>query len=173
MVFLASNESGKLAPIPDSIPISEFMLNEKYGRVPHASSRDPYTCGLTGKSYSSQEVANHVDLLARSLSKEFGWLPNEGSEWDKTLAVFALNTVSVKPISKRTERSLFIRLVLRSTLCPYSGPFTDWVVFSLPRMHHTPPPSSHISCLIPRPRPWLLASLSSLSRWKRQPTSVS
>ena len=93
MVFLPPKESGQLDPIPDSIPISEFMLNEKYGRVRHASSRDPYTCGITGKSYSSQEVANRVDSLARSLSKEFGWAPNEGSEWDKTLAVFALNTV--------------------------------------------------------------------------------
>ncbi|KAJ5958685.1 phenylacetyl-CoA ligase pclA-Penicillium chrysogenum [Penicillium vulpinum] len=98
MVFLPSKEAGQLAPIPDSISISEFMLNERHGRVPHASSRDPYTCGLTGKSYSSQEVANRVDSLARSLSKEFGWAPNEGSEWDKTLAVFALNTIDSLPL---------------------------------------------------------------------------
>ncbi|KAJ5512655.1 hypothetical protein N7463_002207 [Penicillium fimorum] len=98
MVFLPAKESGQLAPIPDSIPISEFMLNEKYGRVAHAGSRDPYTCGITGKSYSSQEVANRVDSLARSLSKEFGWAPNEGSEWDKTLAVFALNTIDSLPL---------------------------------------------------------------------------
>lgn len=143
MVFLPAKESGQLGSIPDSIPISEFMLNEKYGRVPHASSRDPYTCGISGKSYSSQEVANHVDLLARSLSKEFGWAPNEGSEWDKTLAVFALNTVGGDSVSKtrRIERSLFFHFAIRSIPCPYSGPFTDWVVFSLPPMHHTPPPS--------------------------------
>lgn len=141
MVFLPSKESGQLAPIPDSIPISEFMLNEKYGRVPHASSRDPYTCGLTGKSYSSQEVINHVDSLARSLSKELGWAPNEGSEWDKTMAVFAVNTVGGDPVSRRIERNLFFRLVFRLIPCPYSGPCTDWVVFSVPPMHHTPPPS--------------------------------
>lgn len=112
MVFLPSKESGQLAPIPDSISISEFMLNEKYGRVPHSSSRDPYTCGLTGKSYSSQEVTNHVDSLARSLSKELGWAPNEGSEWDKTMAVFAVNTVGGDPVSRRIERNLFFHLVL-------------------------------------------------------------
>ena len=86
-----------MAPIPDNVAISEFMLNENYGRRPHASSRDPYTCGFTGKSYSSQEVASRVDFLARSLSKEFGWAPNTGSEWDKTLAVFTLNTVGEIP----------------------------------------------------------------------------
>jgi hypothetical protein len=97
MVFLPAKDAGQLAPIPDNIPISEFMLNEKYGRVAHDSSRDPYTCGFTGKSYSSREVVNRVDHLARSLSKEFGWAPNQGSEWDKTLAVFALNTVGQAP----------------------------------------------------------------------------
>jgi hypothetical protein len=108
MVFLPPKESGQLDPIPDNIPISEFMLNERYGRVRHASSRDPYTCGITGKSYSSKEVANRVDSLARSLSKEFGWAPNEGSEWDKTLAVFALNTVGGVYCIKKNGRALIL-----------------------------------------------------------------
>lgn len=93
MVFLPVKSAGELPPIPDNIPISEFMLNEKYGRVAHDDSRDPYTCGFTGKSYSSREVVSRVDHIARGLSKEFGWAPNQGSEWDKTLAVFTLNTV--------------------------------------------------------------------------------
>lgn len=99
MVFLPSKNAGQLAPIPDDISISEFVLNEKYGRRPHAISRDPFTCGFSGKSHSSQEVASRVDLLARSLAKEFGWAPNKGSEWDKTLAVFTLNTVGESRIS--------------------------------------------------------------------------
>ncbi|KAJ5794632.1 phenylacetyl-CoA ligase pclA-Penicillium chrysogenum [Penicillium paradoxum] len=98
MVFLPAKDAGQLAPIPDNISISEFMLNEKHGRRPHANSQDPYTCGFTGKSYSSQEVATRVDFLARSLSKEFGWAPNEGSEWDKTLAVFTVNTIDSLPL---------------------------------------------------------------------------
>ncbi|KAJ5562418.1 phenylacetyl-CoA ligase pclA-Penicillium chrysogenum [Penicillium sp. DV-2018c] len=98
MVFLPAKEAGQLAPIPDSITISEFMLNEKYGRRAHATSQDPYTCGLSGKSYSSQETVNRVDWLARGLSKEFGWAPNQGSEWDKTLAVFTLNTIDSPPL---------------------------------------------------------------------------
>lgn len=122
MVFLPSKESGQLDPIPDNIPISEFMLNEKYGRVPHASSLDPYTCGISGKSYSSQEVANRVDSLARSLSKEFGWAPNEGSEWDKTLAVFALNTVGGNSVSRRNRKELILLLLpLDRFLAPILG----------------------------------------------------
>ena len=107
-MFLPAKDAGQLEPIPDTIPISEFMLNEKYGRVPHAGSRDPYTCGLSGKSYSSREVASRVDSLARSLSKEFGWAPNEGSEWDKTLAVFALNTVGAIYNSKKNRTELIL-----------------------------------------------------------------
>ncbi|KAJ5343266.1 hypothetical protein MYU51_021385 [Penicillium brevicompactum] len=98
MVFLPAQSAGVLPPIPDNIPISEFMLNEKYGRVAHADSRDPYTCGFTGKSYSSREVVSRVDHIARGLSKEFGWAPNQGSEWDKTLAVFTLNTIDSLPL---------------------------------------------------------------------------
>lgn len=93
MVFLPDQRFGSLAHVPDDVAISEFMLNEKYGRVPHAQSRDPYTCGLTGKTCSSREIVDRVDHIARGLAKEFGWAPNQGTEFDKTLAVFSVNTV--------------------------------------------------------------------------------
>jgi hypothetical protein len=125
MVFLPSKEAGELGPVPDSIPICEFILNEKYGRVAHDSSRDPYTCGLTGKSYSSREVIDRVDHLARGLSKEFGWAPNQGSEWDKTLAVFALNTVGETANLMLDNKRKLTSLLVRSTPYLYSGPFTD------------------------------------------------
>ncbi|KAF7156093.1 hypothetical protein CNMCM5623_009235 [Aspergillus felis] len=99
MVFLPSATAGELAPIPDNIPISEFMLNEKYGRHPLGQSRDPYTCGLTGKSYSVPQVAERVDRLSRALAKELNWAPNSGTEWDKTLAIFSLNTIDTLPLS--------------------------------------------------------------------------
>lgn len=93
MVFLPDPKFGALGNVPDNIPISEFMLNEKHGRVPHASSRDPYTCGITGKTFTSRETVDRVDHIARGLAREFGWSPNQGSEWDKCLAVFSVNTV--------------------------------------------------------------------------------
>lgn len=79
---------------PDSITIADFMLDEHYGRHPLGYSRAPFTCGLSGKEYSSLEVKERVDYLARGLAKELGWHPNKGSEWDKVIGVFSVNTVS-------------------------------------------------------------------------------
>ncbi|KAJ5665016.1 Acyl-CoA ligase inpC [Penicillium maclennaniae] len=104
MVFLPDKKFGELGTVPDSISICEFMLNEKYGRMAHDKSRDPYTCGLTGKSYSSREIVSRVDQIARGLAAEFGWKPNQGSEWDKTIAVFALNTIDSLPFFWATHR---------------------------------------------------------------------
>lgn len=78
---------------PDSIPISEFMLNEEYGRHKFADSKHPFICGQTGKKYTAVQVKLRVELLARTMSHELGWHPNRGSEWDKMVAIFALNTV--------------------------------------------------------------------------------
>lgn len=97
MVFLPNKRFGELGTVPDSIPVSEFMLDEKHGRKPHSSSKDPYTCGLTGKSYSSREVVDRVENIARALAKELGWAPNQGTEWDKTLAVFSVNSIDALP----------------------------------------------------------------------------
>jgi hypothetical protein len=80
---------------PDSIPISDFMLDENYGRHPLGYSHNPFTCGLTGKTYESLVVRERVDYLARGLAKELGFDPNKGSEWDKVIAVFSLNTVRI------------------------------------------------------------------------------
>lgn len=87
---------------PDSIPISEFMLSDKYGRHPLQHSRPPFTCGLTGAEYSALEVRERVNALARGLSKELGWLPNKGTEWDKVIGVFSVNTVR---LSSRNTRA--------------------------------------------------------------------
>ncbi|KAB8218721.1 hypothetical protein BDV33DRAFT_192525 [Aspergillus novoparasiticus] len=104
MVFTPHQGAGELPAIPDNIPISEFMLNDQYGRNPLQKSRDPFTCGITGKSYSGAQVAERVDYLARALAKEFNWTPNQGTEWDKTLAVFSVNTIDTLPLSWATHQ---------------------------------------------------------------------
>jgi hypothetical protein len=95
MVYYPPRSNPPLPPIPDSIPISEFMLDESYGRSSLSSSLHPFTCGLSGKTYSWFEVRDRVEFLARALAKEFGWNPNQGTEWDKVVGCFLLNTVSV------------------------------------------------------------------------------
>lgn len=79
---------------PDSISLEEFMLNPKYGRHAIEKSQDPFTCGISGKSYSALEMKDRVDQLARGLSKELGFRPNEGTAFDKVIGVFSVNTVS-------------------------------------------------------------------------------
>ncbi|KAL4884284.1 hypothetical protein BJY04DRAFT_206085 [Aspergillus karnatakaensis] len=103
MVFKPASTAGSLPPIPDNIPISEFMLTEANGRYPLPSSRHPFTCGLTGKTYSTLEVKQRVAYLSRALAKTLNWAPNKGSEWDKTLAVFSLNTIDTIPLAWATH----------------------------------------------------------------------
>ncbi|KAI1654715.1 acetyl-CoA synthetase-like protein [Daldinia decipiens] len=78
---------------PDSIPLHEFWSSEKYGRQPLARSRNPYTCGITGKTYTTAEMTERYELLARSLAKRMGWRPNEETPWDKVVSVFSFNSI--------------------------------------------------------------------------------
>lgn len=71
------------------------MLNEKYGRVPLSEAKNPFTCGISGHTYTATEYAQRTEHLAAGLAKEFGWSPNEGTEWDKVVGLFALNTVRI------------------------------------------------------------------------------
>ncbi|KAF1960880.1 phenylacetyl-CoA ligase-like protein [Byssothecium circinans] len=89
---------------PDSITIADFILDEHYGRHPLGYSKPMFTCGLTGKEYSALEVKERVDYLARGLAKELGWAPNRGTEWDKIIGVFSVNTLDMVPLAWATHR---------------------------------------------------------------------
>ncbi|KAI1449006.1 acetyl-CoA synthetase-like protein [Annulohypoxylon stygium] len=78
---------------PDSIPLHEFWSNERYGRQPLSKSRNPYTCGVTGKTYTAAEMTERYQLLARSLAKRMGWRVNEETPWDKVIGLFSLNSI--------------------------------------------------------------------------------
>lgn len=72
------------------------MLNDAHGRCPTKESKNPFTCGLSGTTYTATEVVQRVGWLAQGLAKEFGWSPNAGTEWDKVVGIFALNTVGAR-----------------------------------------------------------------------------
>lgn len=78
--------------VPDSVPIGDFTLSGN--SESHAGGRPPLVDGITGKSYSLETLRERVDWTARGLAKELGWSPNEGSPWDKVVAINSLNTVS-------------------------------------------------------------------------------
>lgn len=93
MVFYPPNWVPHLGEVPDTVPLCDFVLDEKHGRHPIAKSKDPYTCALSGRTCSTQTLKKNVNHLARALAKEFGWKVNGGSEYDKVAGIFALNTV--------------------------------------------------------------------------------
>ncbi|KAF7551086.1 hypothetical protein G7046_g7811 [Stylonectria norvegica] len=94
MVFYPPSWVPKL-PIdpPDSIPIAEFMQREDFGRCPVSESRNPFTCGLTGRTHTVSEFFQRSEFLARSFARRLGWAPNDATEWDKVVGIFALNSI--------------------------------------------------------------------------------
>ncbi|EMF13428.1 phenylacetyl-CoA ligase [Sphaerulina musiva SO2202] len=104
MPFQSPSWVPALPEIPDSISVERFMFDENYGRFPLGYSKPPFVCALSGKSYPALEVKERVDYLARALCKEFGFKPNEGSEWDKVIACFSLNTVDYLTLAWAVHR---------------------------------------------------------------------
>lgn len=90
---------------PDSIRISEFVNSPNYGRHPLDKSRNPFTCGLTGKTYTYSQAIQRQDALARAISKRLGWLPNEETEWDKVACIFSLNSVRTRAQTHQSPHS--------------------------------------------------------------------
>ncbi|KAK2606035.1 hypothetical protein QQS21_003553 [Conoideocrella luteorostrata] len=104
MPFYPPSWVPKPPEMPDSISVETFMFNEKYGRHPSQRSRAPFTDGLTGKTYSFMEVRQRVDYLSRALSKELGFKAHEGTEWDKVVACFSLNTIDYLTLAWAVHR---------------------------------------------------------------------
>lgn len=131
---------------PDSISISEFMLDEQYGRYPLRHARQPFTCGLTGFGYSALEVRDRVDKLARALSKELGWRPNEGTEWDKVIGIFSVNTVGTSYLYKAIMwGGRLMAWKHRLTLYRCRGPFIAYLESRRQQTHLTRGPNWSIS----------------------------
>ncbi|PYI00763.1 4-coumarate-CoA ligase, variant [Aspergillus sclerotiicarbonarius CBS 121057] len=104
MVFHPPTWAGELPPVPDTLPVCDFILDEKHGRAPIYSSPAPFICNVTGKSYTSTDVIERVDALARALSHELNWEPNTGAAEDKVLGIFSVNTINTLPLSWAVHR---------------------------------------------------------------------
>lgn len=137
---------------PDSITIEEFMSNDQYGRCPLPQSRNPYTCGLTGKTYTALEVQERVELLARSLAQGLDFQPNKGIAWDKVVCIYSLNTVQdpapFSVLSLTTARSTTSHCIMQFIACrvllrlPVQRTLT--VSLNTNFAHHVPRPSSPV-----------------------------
>ncbi|RAL13942.1 acyl--CoA ligase [Aspergillus homomorphus CBS 101889] len=104
MVFYPPKWAGELPPIPDTLPLCDFMLDEKYGRAPLHQSPAPFICNVTGKGYSPAEIVDRVDYLARTLSQELDWEPNTGAAEDKVIGIFSVNAIDTMPLAWAVHR---------------------------------------------------------------------
>ncbi|KAF5020428.1 hypothetical protein F66182_7555 [Fusarium sp. NRRL 66182] len=128
MVFLPPPSTPQLPfDPPDSISIPEFFYGESYNRKPISRSRNPFTCGISGKTYTTSEVFQRQTLVARALAKRLGYDAHDGTEWDRILCLFSLNT--------------------RLTTSPSPTPSTVSTASSLPPAPPTPRPNWSISCV--------------------------
>lgn len=92
-----------MAELPDNITVEEFVNSGKHGRHDLATSRSPYTCGITGKTYSATQVIQRIDHLARAIGKNLGLASDDNATgwglnamgWDRVIAFFSFNTVSI------------------------------------------------------------------------------
>jgi len=85
---------------PESITIPDFIFSDKHARKPIAQSRNPFTCGISGKTYTTEEVIQREKLLARALAKRLGYDVHDGTEWDRVVALFSVNTVRLSSVTQ-------------------------------------------------------------------------
>lgn len=104
MVFYPPSWVPKLPEIPDTLPVPDFILDEKHGREKYSASKDAYVDGLSGKKVTATQQRDRVSILARALAKELGWKVNEGTEYDKVCNIFALNTIDVMTVNWAIHR---------------------------------------------------------------------
>lgn len=52
-----------------------------------------YTCGVSGASYSIDDVSQRVEAIAAALGHLLSWFPNGHSEWAKVVAIYSHNSV--------------------------------------------------------------------------------
>ncbi|KAF4334051.1 4-coumarate ligase-like 7 [Fusarium beomiforme] len=104
MAFYPPSWVPKLPDIPDSISVADFINTNKAGRKSFETSKNPYTCGVTGQSRTAAQVAQRVDFLARGLAKTVGLDPCDGTPWDRVVAIYALNTIDYIPATHAVHR---------------------------------------------------------------------
>jgi hypothetical protein len=93
MVFYPPSFLPPLPTPPDNLTVEQFLATDTYGRRSLDTSRNPFTCGLSGKTFTPTEVVNRIDYLSRALAKRLNFDPREGTEWDRVVCIFSLNTV--------------------------------------------------------------------------------
>jgi hypothetical protein len=80
--------------VPDSVLVGDFVTKRDHNLYDWSDEKPTTICALSGGSYNMREIRDRVSSLSQSLSKDLGWLPNQGSPWDKVVGICSFNTVS-------------------------------------------------------------------------------
>lgn len=95
MVFQAPSWVPEIATeVPDSVPLGQFVLETTSSSCTIGGEPRLFVDGISGHSYSAQEIRQRIEWLSTALANRLGWSPNTGSPWDKVVAIYSLNTVS-------------------------------------------------------------------------------
>ncbi|KAK3290800.1 uncharacterized protein B0H64DRAFT_368292 [Chaetomium fimeti] len=101
--------------IPDSIPLGQATLAGLNGDSEKSATDVLLVDPISGKSYSRADLKQRVEWLAGGVAKELGWSTNEGSPWDKVVAIYSLNTIDFFALSWAIHRLNGICLLLNPT----------------------------------------------------------
>ncbi|RGP63269.1 putative phenylacetyl- ligase [Fusarium sporotrichioides] len=104
---------------PDSVTVPEFVFREDGVRKPHSRSRNPFTCGISGKTYTTVKVIERQKLLARALAKRLGYDIREGTEWDRVVALYSVNTIDYITMTHAVHR---LNGIVTPASAAYSAP---------------------------------------------------
>ncbi|KAF5564450.1 hypothetical protein FNAPI_2158 [Fusarium napiforme] len=104
---------------PESITIPDFIFSDKHARKPISQSRNPFTCGISGKTYTTEEVIQREKLLARALAKRLGYDVHDGTEWDRVVALFSVNTIDYITMTHAVHR---LNGIVTPASAAYSAP---------------------------------------------------
>ncbi|PSR80534.1 4-coumarate-CoA ligase [Coniella lustricola] len=113
MLFRPNAALPELPSIPNTVPLVDFIFENKHGRCPLTESLDPYVCGISGSSISAVAQKQRVNQLARALQEELGWQVNQGKSLEKVVGIFALNNIDFMTVSHAILR-------LNGVVSPYN-----------------------------------------------------
>ena len=79
---------------PDNLTLEQFITSDEHRPIPFRLARPPFSDGCGEAGTQPAECLRRIDLLSRSLNHILDWRLDHGSEWNKVMAIFTLNTVS-------------------------------------------------------------------------------
>ncbi|KAF4448429.1 putative phenylacetyl-CoA ligase [Fusarium austroafricanum] len=98
--------------IPPTTTVGEWALESRRAT---ASVQPPFICALTGNKYTSKDVRENINALAKALCHELEWSPNQGTGEDKVIGVLGVNSLDFLVVCWAIHRIGGIALLLQPT----------------------------------------------------------